>query len=84
MDMTCRDLAEFLMAYLDGELEDGERRVFEQHLQMCPPCVDYLKSYEECVKAGRAACREEELRAGDSVPEALVQAILAARSQKRR
>jgi anti-sigma factor RsiW len=81
MDMTCRELADFLMAYLDGELEEGERRVFDEHLEMCPPCKDYLVTYRECVKAGRQVCRGEESAPAD-VPEALVQAILAARKQR--
>ncbi len=79
-DMTCRELADFLMAYLDGELADGERSVFEEHLQLCPPCVDYLESYRACVKAGREVCREEDA-APEGAPEALIQAILAARGK---
>ncbi|MGH0033425.1 MAG: anti-sigma factor family protein [Myxococcota bacterium] len=81
MDMTCRELADFLMAYLDGELEDEESRVFAEHLEMCPPCKDYLVSYREAVKAGREVCQCEN-DAPEGAPEALVQAILAARGRR--
>jgi anti-sigma factor RsiW len=80
MDMTCRELADFLMAYLDGELEESERRVFDEHLELCPPCKDYLVTYRECVEAGRRACESEDAQP-EHVPEGLIQAILAARGR---
>ena len=43
--MTCREIADFLLAYLDGELSAGWRRAFEAHLAECPQCVDYIESY---------------------------------------
>ena len=77
-DMTCKELVEFLMDYLDGLLAESERRRFEEHLGECPDCVAYLATYQEAVRLGKEACT-----AGDSiptdVPEDLVRAILAAR-----
>lgn len=81
MDMTCRELAEFLMAYLDGELEEPERQVFDQHLDLCPPCKDYLTTYRECVEAGRRVCRSEDAPP-EGAPEELIQAILDARGRR--
>ena len=76
--MTCKELVEFLMDYLDGLLSEPERRRFEEHLGECPDCVAYLATYREAVRLGKEACA-----AGDSiptdVPEELVRAILAAR-----
>ncbi len=77
--MTCRELIEFLMAYLDGELPDGQRAVFEEHLAGCPQCVAYLGNYRAAVALGKAACTRPEEGAADTVPEALIRAILAAR-----
>ena len=37
--MKCRDFVEFLMAYLDRELEAKQRDVFEDHMRECPACV---------------------------------------------
>ena len=76
--MNCREFTEFLMAYLDGELAEDARSSFEFHLHSCPPCVNYLESYQATVRLGRAACEEDHALPED-VPEALVQAILAAR-----
>ncbi len=73
--MSCREFVEFLMSYLDEDLEAEPRRVFEEHLQMCPPCVTFLDTYRDTIRLGKFVCQEQE----DEVPEALVQAILAAR-----
>lgn len=77
--MTCRELVEFLMAYLEEDLAAAERADFEEHLGMCPPCVDYLESYRETVRLGKQVCRDLEGPVPDDVPEQLIQAILAAR-----
>ena len=77
--MTCRELVEFLMAYLEEDLAAGERADFEEHLGMCPPCVDYLESYRETVRLGKQVCDDLEGPVPDDVPEQLIQAILAAR-----
>jgi anti-sigma factor (TIGR02949 family) len=75
--ITCHELFDFLMSYLDGELPPAEREVFEAHLAACPPCVVYLETYQETVRLGKAACSDPALP--DEVPEELVQAILASR-----
>jgi len=79
--MTCRDLADFLMAYLDDELPADQRASFSAHLGECPPCVAYLKTYEETVKLGKSVCSDPEGPVPDDVPERLIQAILSAREQ---
>src|SRR5215470_4986023 len=48
--MTCRELVDFLRAYLDGELSEDVRRRFEENLAACPECAAYLKTYRETVK----------------------------------
>jgi anti-sigma factor RsiW len=37
--MTCRELIDFLMSYLDGELPAAQNRSFEDHLDLCPACT---------------------------------------------
>ena len=78
--MNCRDFVEFLLGYLEGELPAAQREVFEAHLQGCTPCEDYLDSYSETIRLGKACC-DEEGPVPDEAPEALIQAILAARRQ---
>ena len=66
------------MSYLDNELATSERAEFDRHLAVCPPCVNYLKTYEKTVLLTKAAA-EDPVPA--DVPESLVQAILAARGK---
>jgi anti-sigma factor RsiW len=76
--LSCRELIDFLAAYLEGELEEPVRADFERHLSRCPSCVDYLASYRETVRLGKQACQPEADLPTDVPPE-LVDAILASR-----
>ena len=78
MNLTCQELIEFLMAYLDKELPTPEREEFERHLGLCPSCVDYMDNYRDVVDLGREACKGDDAQTMD-VPEDLIKAILAAR-----
>ncbi len=78
--MTCQELCEFLMQYLEGELPSRERESFAEHVEACPPCLAYLDTYRKAVELGRSMCNEPGDALPDDVPEELVQAILAARS----
>ena len=77
--MTCRELSEFLMQYVSGELSAAQRTVFEAHLASCPECLAYVQSYEATVRLAQRI-DDHEAVAG-SVPEKLVRAILAARGR---
>lgn len=79
--MTCREMVEFLMAYLDRELPEAQRTSFEAHIQLCPPCQAYLETYERTVSLGRVLCEDGDDPVPDDVPEALVRAILEARQK---
>jgi anti-sigma factor RsiW len=48
--MTCRELVELLIDYLDGDLPEDRRRRLEMHLQMCPPCLVYLETYKATIR----------------------------------
>lgn len=74
---TCKELLDFLDDYVSGHLSAPERLDFERHLAVCPPCVDYLRSYEQTIRLGKAACTG----AGEEPPEELIKAILAARAK---
>jgi anti-sigma factor RsiW len=75
--LTCREVTDFLGAYLAGELRAKQRGAFEAHLVVCPDCRTYLEQYEQTRRLARAS-RGDAVEAG--VPEELVAAILAARS----
>jgi anti-sigma factor RsiW len=80
--MTCHEIADFLLAYLNDELSARRRRAFEAHLAECEQCVDYIESYKATVELGKAAFdRGEPIPEG--VPEELIEAIMAARASER-
>jgi len=79
--MKCREFVEFVMEYLDGTLGESERRVFEDHVGLCPPCVNYLNSYKATIAASKSLCDDPKEPAEVSVPEDLINAILAARAK---
>jgi len=80
--MTCRELADFLMDYLNEDLPDDVRAAFDRHLALCPNCVAYVKTYRTTIELGRRAFADDEADAGTEVPDELVRAILAARDRE--
>lgn len=54
MALTCQKLADLLVDYVDGDLDADTEAEFEEHLQRCPPCVDFIAKYR---RTG-AICRE--------------------------
>ncbi|MBW2282429.1 MAG: zf-HC2 domain-containing protein [Deltaproteobacteria bacterium] len=79
--MTCQELADFLLRYLDGELPAPQGESFAEHLALCPPCKAYLTTYQKTVKLGQSVCADPEGPVPGDVPDELVEAILAARSR---
>jgi anti-sigma factor RsiW len=77
--MTCREFADFLMDYLNGDLASDVRAAFDRHLSLCPNCVAYLSGYKATVELGRRAFADDEAEVAADVPEDLVKAILDAR-----
>ena len=45
--MTCQDHKDLMMAYLDDELNQEQRRAFEEHLASCPDCTRELKEFRK-------------------------------------
>ena len=66
--LTCREVLDFVMAYLDGELTPEQCHEFERHLGVCPSCVNYLHTYKATI-AITIAERNLDKGACGSVPE---------------
>ena len=79
--MTCKEFVDFLMDYLGDELPAEQRIAFEGHIDQCPPCMAFMKTYEETIRLGKRCCHHADDPVPDSVPEDLVQAILAAKNK---
>ena len=51
---SCRQVFDLLSEFVDGELSLAEREALKQHLEACPPCEEFLKTFE----TARSLCRE--------------------------
>jgi len=76
--LTCREVVDFLAAYLEEELPGAKRGEFDRHLAVCRPCVAYLEGYRWTVALGHALGAHD-LEIPSPAPERLIAAILAAR-----
>jgi anti-sigma factor RsiW len=41
-EMPCKELVETITAYLEGTLPDVDRQRFDEHLEQCDACTEYL------------------------------------------
>ena len=71
--MTCRELTDFLAAYVARDLSADVQAAFDRHLALCTNCRRLLQQYEQTVAAGRAAFGHDD---DVPVPDELVRAIL--------
>ncbi|HYD46977.1 MAG TPA: zf-HC2 domain-containing protein [Terriglobales bacterium] len=82
--MTCqRAIDEFLSDYLEDKLGRLERARFQLHLALCSHCRRYLETYRRTVALGKASLTDADQPVSSEVPEQLVQAILAARGERK-
>ncbi len=48
--MACEDCKDLIMGYLDNELEDEQRRAFEEHLASCPQCQGEVEEFRRIIQ----------------------------------
>jgi len=77
--LTCREFEEFVLCYLDGELEPKQKKVFERHLRLCRECREYLEAYKRTVEIGQAVLAQGNGPVPGDVPEDLIKAVLDSR-----
>ena len=46
---------ELFLEYAEGRLSESEREAVSAHLEGCPPCVEFLRSYRETPRIAREA-----------------------------
>jgi predicted anti-sigma-YlaC factor YlaD len=80
--LSCRDFVQFLHDYFENDLPGEQRAVFDRHMELCPPCKDYLDSYGRTVELGQLACNDDSKQVLHEVPDNLVRAILKARREQ--
>jgi len=69
--MSCQELVELVTDYLEDAMPPDERRAFEEHLGICPGCVNYVEQMRKTV-ATVGVLRE------DSIPPEARESLLSA------
>jgi anti-sigma factor RsiW len=52
--ITCKDLLERLVDFLNGELVAEHKETVEVHIKGCPKCESYVTTYSRTIKITRA------------------------------
>ncbi len=60
--ISCREVVELVTDYLDGALSGADTERMEQHLKLCPPCVEYVDQIRATAQLAAVAAVELELR----------------------
>jgi anti-sigma factor RsiW len=58
--LSCKELVELVTDYLDGAMSDADRLRFDEHLALCPPCVEYVAQIGRTIRAVGTTWREVE------------------------
>lgn len=82
--ITCVEFEDFILAYLEDELNARQRRIFELHLAVCRECRDYLAAYRTAMTVTSDVLDTQTAETLVNVPEDLVSAVLAARTSQDR
>jgi predicted anti-sigma-YlaC factor YlaD len=49
-DLTCQELVELVTDYLEGSLPAAQRARFEEHLEKCAGCRNYLAQMRQTIR----------------------------------
>ena len=52
---TCRETIDLLMDYLEGRLSPEDQEALKKHFADCPPCLAFVRSYQETPRIFREA-----------------------------
>lgn len=55
----CQECIDLLVDYLEGELPLERTRALELHLDLCPPCVAFVRTYRGTVDVARTILADE-------------------------
>ncbi len=50
----CNECVDLLLDYLEGSLDGRTRQQLDEHMAACPPCVNFLKTYQTCCDMTRS------------------------------
>ncbi len=82
MILTCAEVDQFIVDYLDRKLSSWQRFKFRFHIMFCSKCRAFLDGYIKTVAIEKRSAVSANRPASDEAPEDLIRAILAARPKK--
>jgi anti-sigma factor RsiW len=53
-DVSCKSITDLIWRYVGGRLDTNLKLEFEEHLQICPDCVNFLKTYKKTMSLARS------------------------------
>jgi anti-sigma factor RsiW len=48
--LSCQELVELVTEYLEGALDERDRRAFDRHLEECDGCTEYVEQLRATVR----------------------------------
>lgn len=57
--MNCIEFSELLFSYIEGELNDSQKKLFEEHIKTCSSCEKEYKAYQKMINDIHALPMEE-------------------------
>lgn len=51
--VRCQECIDLLVDYLEGDLPPERARALDIHLELCPPCVAFVRTYKGTVDVAR-------------------------------
>ncbi len=56
---TCKECVDVLYDYIEGTLDAQTTRDLDEHFEMCPPCLEFVRSYRAVPNLTRHALAAE-------------------------
>ena len=53
--LTCREVIQVLIDYLEGDLPADERQSLEEHMAQCGACYAFMRTYQKSTELVRRA-----------------------------
>ncbi len=53
--MTCRDIFDEASSFIDGDLNPQRADSYRRHVDHCPPCADFHRSFTASITAAQVA-----------------------------
>ncbi len=59
--MDCKEIIKYISDYIDRELEESLKEIFEQHINICRKCRMHLNTIEKTLIISKSIYKEEKI-----------------------